>query len=219
MQPFLTSEILKEKELSLEGTIPSELGLRVHRAISWLHRAENQVEDEDAAFIFYWVAFNAAYARDKGDWTPVREREAFSKFFELILELDEENRIYDNIWEQFSAPIRILSDNKYVYQPFWNHCNNVPGYENWEESFQSSKHTMNSALAQRNTKMVLNLLFDRLYVLRNQLFHGAATWHGTVNRAQVKDGAKILQFLVPIFVDIMMDNLETDWGAPSYPVV
>ncbi len=215
----MTSELLKEKERSLEGTIPSELGLRVHRAISWLHRAENQVEDEDAAFIFYWVAFNAAYARDKEDWTPVRERETFSKFFELILELDEENRIYDTIWEQFSAPVRILSDNKYVYQPFWNHYNNVPGYENWEESFQASKQAMNSALAHSNTKMVLNVLFDRLYVLRNQLFHGAATWHGTVNRAQVKDGAKILKFLVPIFVDIMMDNLETDWGAPSYPVV
>ena len=63
------------------------------------------------------------------------------------------------------------------------------------------------------------MLFDRLYVLRNQLVHGGATWNSSVNREQVKDGANILSFLVPIFVDLMMDNPQTDWGAPYYPVV
>ena len=42
---------------------------------------------------------------------------------------------------------------------------------------------------------------------------------GSVNRNQVKDGARILAFLVPLFIDIMMDNPRVDWGAPYYPVV
>lgn len=29
--------------------------------------------------------------------------------------------------------------------------------------------------------MILSILFDRLYVLRNQLVHGGATWNSDVN--------------------------------------
>ena len=33
------------------------------------------------------------------------------------------------------------------------------------------------------------------------------------------DGAAILAFLMPVFVDLMMDNSGKDWGKPFYPVV
>ena len=63
----------------------------------------------------------------------------------------------------------------------------------------------------------LSFVFDRLYVLRNQLVHGGATWNSAVNRDQVRDGASILGFLMPVFVDVMMDNPHEDWGRPFYP--
>ena len=66
---------------------------------------------------------------------------------------------------------------------------------------------------------VLSNVFDRLYVLRNQLVHGGSTWNSDINRDQVRDGAAILEFLVPVFVDVMMDNPQEDWGRPFYPVV
>ena len=71
----------------------------------------------------------------------------------------------------------------------------------------------------RNTVLVLRLVFDRLYVLRNQLVHGGSTWNSRVNRDQMRDGAAILAFLMPVFVDVMMDNPHEDWGRPFYPVV
>ena len=40
-----------------------------------------------------------------------------------------------------------------------------------------------------------------------------------VNRAQVRDGAAILGFLMPVFIDLMMENSDCDWGKPFYPVV
>jgi len=40
-----------------------------------------------------------------------------------------------------------------------------------------------------------------------------------VNRAQVRDGAEILGFLMPVFIDIMMNNPNEHWGKPFYPVV
>ena len=38
------------------------LSLRLHRALSWLNRAEQLADDPDSQFIFLWIAFNAAYA-------------------------------------------------------------------------------------------------------------------------------------------------------------
>lgn len=58
-------EALKEKHRVLRETGPADLNLRVHRALSWMTRAGDVAgTDPDAAFIFYWIAFNAAYARD-----------------------------------------------------------------------------------------------------------------------------------------------------------
>jgi hypothetical protein len=56
-------------------------------------------------------------------------------------------------------------------------------------------------------------------VLRNQLVHGGATWNSRVNRDQVRDGAAVIGWLLPVFIDIMMDNPDCEWGRPFYPVV
>jgi len=75
------------------------------------------------------------------------------------------------------------------------------------------------ALSEKDTERVLNELFDRLYVLRNQMIHGGATWNGAINRAQVRDGSEILGSLLPIFVDLMMDHPEHPWKEAIYPVI
>jgi hypothetical protein len=74
-------------------------------------------------------------------------------------------------------------------------------------------------MASHDTPLILSILFDRLYVLRNQLIHGGATWCSKVNRDQVRDGAAVLMSLVPTFIDIMMDNPTHPWAMPHYPVV
>ncbi len=66
---------------------------------------------------------------------------------------------------------------------------------------------------------MLSILFDRLYVLRNQLVHGGATWDSSANRDQVRDGAALLGCLLPVFINLMMDNPHREWAMPNYPVV
>jgi hypothetical protein len=215
----LTFEALKAKQRELRSGFPTNLGLRVHRALSWLQRAEMSGDDQDARFIFLWVAFNAAYAEDRGDADLASERSSFTDYFERVIALDSGQRIYDAIWRRFSGPIRVLLDNKYVYQPFWSHHNQVPGFDDWEERFTKSRRKLKKAVGEHDTKVILTTLFDRLYVLRNQLIHGGATWNSSVNRAQVTDGAAIMGFLLPLFADIMMDNPGEPWGAPYYPVI
>ena len=95
----------------------------------------------------------------------------------------------------------------------------MEGFEDWEDWFRASGRRVRRALEDRDTVRVLRLVFDRPYVLRNQIVYGGATWNSRVNRNQVRDGAAILAFLMPVFVDVMMDNPREDWGRPFYPVV
>ncbi len=214
----LDAASLKSKQRSLRDGFPSVLSLRVHRAISWLTRAEAEKDDDDLRFILLWIGFNSAYARDIGAEIGA-ERGLFSEFFDSLVRFDRTHRIYNAIWERFPHEIRVLLDNKYVFAPFWNHQNGYAGFDDWQDRLTRSKAKINSALARHDTPAILSVVFDRLYVLRNQLVHGGATWNSSVNRAQVRDGAAVLAWVLPIFIDIMMDNADHDWGTPFYPVV
>ena len=210
---------LKTKQRQLRDGFPMNLGLRVHRSISWVQRAEQMGADHDASFIFLWIAFNAAYAEDIPQVHSSSERGMFGGFLEKMLSFDNKAMIYNAIWQKFSGPIRLIMNNPYVFQPFWQHHNGIDGFEDWQDRFERSKNRLHDAIVRKDTRIVLNTLFDRLYVLRNQLVHGGATWNGKVNRAQVKDGAEILAILMPIFLHLMMDNPQAEWPAPNYPVV
>ena len=212
-------EVLKAKQRRIRDGFPESVGLHIHRALSWCGRGERETADNDAAFIFYWIAFNAAYANDRGEAPTFGEKSVFEDFFRKMIGIDTRHRIHGAIWERFPGPIRIILDNRFVFQPFWCHQNGQPGFDDWQDRFERSRKRLHRALVDHDTLTVLTTLFDRLYVLRNQLIHGGATWNSSVNRAQVGDGARILAFLVPIFIDLMMDNPNLDWGAPFYPVV
>ena len=75
---------------------------------------------------------------------------------------------------------------------------------------------MNRAHKKRTIADVLLLLFGRLYVPRNQLVHGCATWNGKRNRPQVEDGYKVISKLQPLFLRMMLNNPNLDWGGASY---
>ncbi len=220
MTDTLTFADLKEKQRTIRDRFPETMGLRVHRAISWIGRAEASEGDDDARFIFLWIAFNAAYADAQEFQTASQsERAAFVEFFGRLTALDRDRRIYRAIWQRFSGPVRLLLENHYVFNPFWQHHNGIEGCEDWEDRFNASSRSFMKAFQGGDIVQVLRFVFDRLYVLRNQLVHGGATWSSGVNRAQVRDGAAILGFLLPVFVDIMMDHPGHDWGRPFYPVV
>lgn len=210
---------LKDKQRKLRERFPDNLGLRVHRAISWLTRASEESKDPDVSFILLWVAFNSNYAEDIPDLAQSREKDLFEDYFSKILHLDKDGEIYNAIWSKFSGPIRLLLDNKYVFQPYWHYLNSVDGYDKWEDSFERSKYVIKKALSNKDTIKILSILFERLYVLRNQLVHGGSTWNSAVNREQVQGGKRILEFLLPCMIDIMMENPTEPWGRPYYPVV
>ena len=140
-------------------------------------------------------------------------------FLAALLSIDGEKRLQTLVMGQFTGPIRTLIENHFVFEPFWRAQRDHDASERWKKQFAAGRKTALKALLDGHTGAVLAIIFDRLYVLRNQLIHGGATWNSAVNRAQVKDGAHLLLALVPILVELMLDHPELDFGGILYPVL
>ena len=210
---------LKELHRLKRDNYTDEFSIRIHRSLSWIGRAEKKNEDIDARFIFYWIAFNSAYSAIQTSQYFDTERRIYKDFFEKILKYDKNEHVYNAIWKEFSGSVRSLLNNQYIFGPFWNFQNGHEGFDDWEVKFNESKSIALKALQNKNTLMILEILFDRLYTLRNQILHGGATWNSKVNRLQVQDGQSIIGFLIPNFLQIMMDNQNENWGKLVFPVV
>ncbi len=203
------------------------LRLSVHRTLSWLKKAATLDEDRDLQFICYWISFNALYGRQidlTGDDLPLElhgsERGGFKRFLARLCNADSEHLIYDTLWVEFSQSVRLLLRNHYTYQVFWNYQRGIVSGTQLDELWQENQRLVQDALAYQNSALLCGLLFDRLYVVRNQLVHGAATYNSQVNRAQLKDGCRILSLLVPAFVQILLQHYQDfDDGEALYPVI
>lgn len=208
---------LKAKHRTCRELQPEHHRVRIHRSISWLARAEKETGDPDAGYIFLWIAFNAAYASEFGFGTS--ERQSVKQFIDTLLDLDTGHRLHDALFHQFSGPIRTLIDNRFVYAPFWKALREHDSSDAWSVAFASSKRLALRTVLDHDTPTLLSIVLDRLYVLRNQLVHGGATWGSSINRAQVKDGVAILAALMPIILDLMIEHDGEGFPETAYPVV
>ena len=209
---------LKIRHRAERGGYPQELSLRVHRALSWLDRAERSTDDPDVQFILLWVAFNSAYAQDVEASPVASERTRLMEFLAHLCRVDKKQ--YDDLlWSEFSGSIRVLLDNPYVFQPHWDWRNGRVSEEAYLARFATARSVAEKALATQSTYTLLEIVLLRLYTLRNQLVHGGATWRGETNRDQVRDGVSILCRLVPLVISTLMNHPDDDWGPVHYPVV
>lgn len=214
MQP-LDAASLKDQHRRVRDGQSQNDSTRLHRAISWLARAEQCGDDLDACFIFHWVALNAAYARLFHDGDTERRR--IRAFIDTLVALDRDNTLYKALFGQFTGPIRTLIENRFVFEPFWAAMRDHDSSDRWKEEFKRSQRGALRALMHNETGAVLSIVFDRLYVLRNQLVHGGATWNSQLNRRQLRDAVNILQTLVPLVIRIMLDHPDHDFGEIQYP--
>lgn len=209
---------LKTRQRAERHAHSPNLAIRVHRSLSWLNRAE-QADDLDGRYVFLWIAFNAAYATEIDDQQRLSEQGTFKAFLAKLSDLDQQNALEDLVWHAFPSNIRVLLDDPYVFQSFWDHQSGKISKAQWQQRFDAGKQRAKAALGARDTNGVLAVVFSRLYTLRNQLIHGGATWNGKINRDQLRDCVAILGQLVPLVIEIMLDNPNTLWGDACYPVL
>lgn len=197
-----------------------QINLRLARALGWLERAEQETRkdppDADAAFMFYWIAFDALSSQLGNVSSDDQRRQYFRR---MVVFADAKSVIYGAVWSVLRDDIGNILENRYVFQPFWDNRNDPSKARDWNRKFDDTREQVEQALRETRTSDVLIELFWRLNTLRNQLFHGGAKWKGSKNRPQVEPGAKIMATLVPHFIDVMIRHPDGGWGAPRYPVV
>ena len=212
------------------------LALRTHRAIRWVERAEQEYDpdnpeegDPDAAFIFYWIAFNALYAVLETDVSTRRrsrsqELDHAKDFLKKIHPLDGGDNRFIELTQKLSesshsskSPIEDLLQNKFVFRPFWEQARFNRKTKDWKKQLDKSNEKAERYLENQEPLQVMLILVERLYTLRNQLFHGGATWDSSLNRNAVHAGANILGIFVPAYIELMMNSDEDiELGDPYF---
>lgn len=216
MAPPATAASLKQRHRKVRAAQPENWRIRIHRALSWLQRAERETGDDDARFLFLWIALNAAYAREFG--FEQSERDQARQFIDLLIAHDHEGRLQQVLFERFTGPVRTLLENRYVFEPFWRALREHDPSNNWKRQFRKARTLAMRALMARQTALVLSIIADRLYVLRNQLMHGGATWNGDANRQQIHDAAAILDAVIPVLIDLMINHPQPDDSGITFPL-
>lgn len=97
-------------------------------------------------------------------------------------------------------------------EPSQDWCERIHRAISWLARSEQETEDADAAVMQGDTATVLSVTFDRLYVLRDQLIHGGATWNSQVNRGQLRDWVAILTVLVPLVVGAMLEYLGVGLG-------
>ncbi len=185
--------------------------IRVWRALSWLERAEQAGEVEDQ-FIASWISFNALYGRLDNENRAWGDREAMGAFLSAIWNLDDEGQIRRVLCRR-QLPVLKLVETKYLYDKFWL----APG-DNYDHELHQIIRDLLPRFGKSNMLCVLRALFDRLYVMRNQVFHGASTKGSNLNRRTLTQSAAMLGEILPVMIGIMIEyGIEKDWGGVCFP--
>lgn len=188
--------------------------VRVHRALSWLARVENDSSDLDIALLCHWVALNSLY----GSWDTVQKRaighqESFRRFLERILRLDRNGRLVEVLTEHKRLVLTLL-DDKYLNDYFWEEPQQADG------RLKRQRHQAQVWYVEKRWLMILENVLERIYLLRCQLVHGAATCGGNLNRTAVNRSVMMLGHLLPVILEVVIvHGADEDWGAMCYPPI
>jgi hypothetical protein len=222
---FEQCESLKHLLRSHKDDFSQVHSTRMHRSLSWLKAAAEQMGSDnlDQAFINLWISFSACFY--------IEGEEPIAPFIEKLVALDEQQNIYDCLWHEYSGSVKALIKNPYVFAEFWqaqrlwlqkkaNNQSDEPVLDAmWRSSFDQSSVEALNYLSRKKVAPLFSIVLDRLYVLRNQVLQGGATYQSRVNREQVTDGVNLLASIMPIIIGIMLNGADQDWGEIAYPVI
>ena len=218
---------------------------RIARMSTWISHAEAISGEEEAhiRFLFYWIAYEAAYQMNETRGSKVEHEKERREFHQ---------RLADHHWVRLQSILRAQENDvvdilelRQAHPSFWRRRKVRKGdkvaetAEAWEWDFRSWVRSAKKDLkkAVRYQKRLneadwyqrkiagtliaetLNDLFENLNVVRNQIVHGGSAGPDSRGRTQVIRGARLMSAFVPCFHDGIKANLKGDWGEPPFPHV
>ena len=186
--------------------------VRIWRGLSWLERSEKPC-DLEAKFISLWIAFNAFYGHCDPNGRDARDHGSWQSFLARIIKADSEC-ICKALMQQHQTEVLDLVRNKFLFRPFWLRQDDA------DAKLSAAVGRVRRDYGRHNTLRILQELFERFYVMRAQVFHGAATSGSQLNRSYLSTCVELLGKLVPAMLEIMIaDGPTVDWGDVCFPPV
>jgi len=205
----------KPNKERLAGSDREATSIRFHRACSWLARVEATADqqDQDFGLIGLWIAFNALYGQwDACKREPRPDREGWRAFLDRILRLDVDGRVSATLREHKRLVMSLFED-EYLSSFFWEDPSAMRAGQS-----RRSAHRAATWYLENRWKLILDELLDRIYLMRCQLIHGAATYGGKLNRTSVRWCTLMLRHLLLAILTVWIDRgAEEDWGPMCYP--
>ncbi|MCC6421867.1 MAG: hypothetical protein IT447_00130 [Phycisphaerales bacterium] len=200
----------KEALLAIQDSHPT--CIRLHRAFSWIARCENET-DLDTSLICLWIAFNSLYAQwDEDRREPQRDIQSLRTFIDRIIGLDESNHLSSMLQEQHDKVMNIF-DDEYLSAYFWVEPSRVRASKSKKSKFDARTWYIDG-----KWRLLTERLVERIYLLRCQIIHGAATHGGKLNRDSLKKCAQMLRDLLNCFLLVITDHgHQQDWGMMCNP--
>ena len=186
---------------------------RFHRACSWIDRVEKQ--ELTADLVSLWIAFNALYGQwDEKLREPKGERESWRRFVDRIAAIDRQGHLVDAL-EQHKRLVVALCEDPFISANFWNN----PNYDRRRQP-KKKVFIVREWYREKRWAMVLDEVFERIYLMRCQLVHGAATYGSKLNRKSLKHCVMMLRQLLPVVMLVLVEEgADEDWGDLCYPPV
>ena len=107
----------------------------------------------------------------------------------------------------------VAAGGRVSQRPFWQE-------PSAKRAGQSQKAAFNAQTwyIEKRWAMVLDEILDRVYLMRCQLVHGAATYGGKLNRMSLKRCVMMMQRLLPAVLGVWIERgADEDWGEMCYP--
>jgi Apea-like HEPN len=218
--PPLTTHALRKRWKPAKEALHAErpdhpTSIRLHRAFSWLARCETvEAEtDEDLVLVFGWIAFNALYGQwDSQRREPVADGKCWRDFLDRVLKIDSAKHVSRMLVEQRELVMAIL-DDEYLSSFFWEEPTDLRASKSKKSKFDARTWYIDG-----KWNMVLDRLCERIYLLRCQMVHGAATFGGRLNRPSLRRSNAMLRHLLNAVLLVVIDAAgEEDWGTMCYP--
>jgi hypothetical protein len=189
--------------------------VRFHRACSWLEVSEtlDSVEQLDQILIQQWIAFNALYGQwNAGLHEPAADRQRWKAFVTQLFALDRGQRIPLMLVEEQSL-IRAILANAYLNRYFWE----APT-EQSKGRCAKVEYEAQSWYFEKRWLHIAEQTLERIYLLRCQVVHGAATYGSKLNRQALQQGVAFMQSFMPTVLAVWIEHgADIDWGPMCYP--
>ncbi len=169
--------------------------------------------DLDLAILSQWTAFNSLYGQwDEEVRAPVADHVCWQRFIDRMLTLDQGNHVVDALIDNKPLVMSIF-DDEYLSRYFWQEPTDKRAGQ-----ARKTKYDARTWYLDGNWTLILDRLIERIYLLRCQLVHGAATFNSRLNRTATRRCLQMLEHLLGAFLLVWIHyGADEDWGIMCYP--